>query len=767
MKLNFIELYEHYSLEIKDMGDNLNIFLDFPVKVQLINGKQLRIRYDAVESDGGKYVATAQIKDPGLCDLLLTDIWEETDGQVSLKRNIKSLDSAGCEGIRFTSEFRVWDNSAASFEDYALVFPGAFYNKNDSDGDGMDDYLGTFEQDYKDDRNPGLSETLWCKNSKNYISLIRADIPEKDEIVSREMVQQRIFVLDTDIGSLGFAPSMHRVNEVVLRCDYPFCERNSFCLNIDASGWSAFKKIQGGEEISWSYILISGTGEDLTEAAWKTTVYQMKRILNDDIRLPFTMEESMSCRRDLVHNSYREFPEKEGIPAGFFIHFSPRGGYGKNNILEYGFSGQQQMLSYAMLRASKDFGSGEHRRRAIQTLDFFCKKCVHESGIPYGLYDVNTESYIYWWTGVLFPFQYSQNREQLEQYLGKQVVSAMMPIAEQLRKQHGNYTRTMIESMFYLWLCYKEEQASGIVHEDWKNCVLRFCDKFLEIQNPDGSWNRAYTMDGQPILEPVEWFGCNDLERGSGAIFPIEIISQVYEETKDPKYLRACVSAADFIKNNMVETVYYVGGLNDTTHKKSVKLDAVGVMFAMRSLLRTYEITMDDSYLSAAAKAAQVLGSWTYLWDIPFNKGTTLGDHGFKTTGWTGCDVIPACSYVDDEFAEFVPDVLKIAGLTKDVYLAKLAKIVYLGMQHGLSTPKDMYGYQMAGVQCEGFLTSLWLTDAINPDFSGAVSKMKGDDNDTCNGVINGQQLASMEKLMDVYGTIDINQIMKQEGWLL
>lgn len=765
MKFEFLQMYEHYCLTIADNEDKLKILLDFPVKVQLYNGKNLRVRYDTVDLDGAKYVATAKIQEPGVCNLLLTDIWEEIDGQINLQRRVKSMDTFGCEGIRFTSEFRVHDHAAASFDDYSLVFPGAFYNKNDSDEDGIDDYLGTFEQDYKDDRNPGLSETLWCRNSKKFVSLIRADVPTKDETVSREMVNERTFILDTDIGSLGFSPSMHKVNEVVLRCDYPFCERNSFCLNVDASGWSAYKRISGGEEISWSYILFSGTGEDLTEAAWKTTVFQMNRILNDDIKLLFTMEESMACRRNLVHNSYREFPEKKDFPAGYFIHFSPRGGYGKNNILEYGFAGQQQMLSYAMLRAAKDLGSAEHRRRAIQTLDFFCKRCVHESGIPYGLYDVNTESFIYWWTGVLFPFQYSQNREQLEKYLGKQVVSAMLPIAAELCKHQGNYTRTMIESMYYLWLCYKEELAAGIYHEDWKNCVLRFCDKFLEIQNPDGSWNRAYTMDGQAILEPVEWFGCNDLERGSGAIFPIELISQVYEETQDTRYMRACIAAADFIRNNMVESVYYVGGLNDTTHKKSVKLDAVGVMFAMRSLLRTYEITADTVYLSAAAKAAQILGSWTYLWDIPFNKGTTLGDHGFKTTGWAGCDVIPACSYVDDEFAEFVPDVLKIAELTQDIYLAKLAKIVYLGMQHGLSTSKDMYGYQMEGVQCEGYMTSLWLTDSVNPDFSGAVSKMKGDDNDTCNGLVNGQQLVTVHVLRDMYGTIDINKIMKQAGW--
>ena len=34
-----------------------------------------------------------------------------------------------------------------------------------------------------------------------------------------------------------------------------------------------------------------------------------------------------------------------------------------------------------------------------------------------------------------------------------------------------------------------------------------------------------------------------------------------------------------------------MGGLNDTTHIKSVKTDSVGVMFLMRSLLKAYRIS--------------------------------------------------------------------------------------------------------------------------------------------------------------------------------
>ena len=39
---------------------------------------------------------------------------------------------------------------------------------------------------------------------------------------------------------------------------------------------------------------------------------------------------------------------------------------------------------------------------------------------------------------------------------------------------------------------------------------------------------------------------------------------------------------------------------------------------------------------------------------------------------------------------------------------------------------------------------------------------MKGDDNDTCNGLINGQNLATMHWLLDHYGTLDVDTVINQ-----
>jgi len=764
MDIKFPIVSEKHTVEIcpEAESDKVRIVADWPVTIQLLGGRSKKARYDSVTATNGEVTATAEVSVNGQNKFTITDIWKECDGYAQVDRKVTCLAASEHAGIRMTTEFRLSTRHSNSFEDYQFVIPGSLYNKNDTDKDGQDDYLGSFVQDYKDDRNPSLSVTCFCPRDNKYISLIRADVPKKDVTITRAQINARHFIHDTDLGSLGISPSQFKTNEVILRCDYPFYERNSYCLNVDGSEWSAYLEVHAGTEFSVSYIISIGDAGNLTEASWNTTAFQMNRILNDDIRHPFTLEETIKHRRELLHNSFRDFADKKNHPCGYVCHFSPREKYGKQNVLEYGFAGNQTMICYDMLKAADETGDQEYRKRALDTIRFFVEHCFADSGLPNAMYSVDREEFVYWWTGVLLPFQYSQSREELEKFIGGQVVGAVMGIAEKLKGNDGNYCRTMVEAMYYLLLCYLNEKEQGAVHADWLKAVETFCDKLVAIQNANGSWNRAYTMAGKPITDPAEWFGKNEMEQGSGAIFPAEVLILMHQQTGNQKYLEAVVRAADFILGNYVEEVMYVGGLNDTTHKKSVKIDAIGVMYNMRTLLLTYESTKEEKYLSGARSAARILASWTYLWNIPFDQDTLLGENGFETTGWAGCDAIPGCSYVDDEFPEFVPDLLRIAEYCKDEKLALLGKIVTLGMQHGLSMPQRMYGYTMPGIQCEGFLTSLWLSDNDGLEFSGAVAKNKGDDNDTCNGLINGQALFNLDNLRERYNTLDFDKIIDQ-----
>ena len=77
---------------------------------------------------------------------------------------------------------------------------------------------------------------------------------------------------------------------------------------------------------------------------------------------------------------------------------------------------------------------------------------------------------------------------------------------------------------------------------------------------------------------------------------------------------------------------------------------------------------------------------------------------------------------------------------------------------------RGIYDIAMEGVQCEGYMTSLWLADTQYKKFSGAAAKNKGDDNDTCNGLVNGQALLNFDSLVRRYGTLDFDEILQKIG---
>ena len=160
-------------------------------------------------------------------------------------------------------------------------------------------------------------------------------------------------------------------------------------------------------------------------------------------------------------------------------------------------------------------------------------------------------------------------------------------------------------------------------------------------------------------------------------------------------------------------------------------------------------------------KAAKILASWVFLWNVPFPEESLLGKSKFKSTGWAVCDVIPAGSYLDNEFLEFTCDLIRVAQHSGEKTLFDIAEVVEHGMQQALSTPDDMLGYVFPGIQCEGIMTAYWLSDPDVTEFSGAINKVKGQDNDTCNGLINGQAAYGFFELYDKYRTTDLDSIWR------
>lgn len=717
--------------------------------------------YTSAHEEAGTLTARGALTAQDGTTVEVEDTWRIIDAAtVQVDRRVSVTTPGVSNGLRIDFRAETAVPGTAGLEDWQFFIPGALYNKNDTDHDGREDYLGTYVQDFRDDRLASLAVLAYAPALGYYIALTRADLPTFDTSIPGDDLLRRHFVQDTDIGSLGLTPTAGDT-QISLRASYPFAEEYTWCLSTERDGWSGYLENTEGRQLSVSYQLRVHDAESLTDAIWDISRHQMAVLETAPTKTGFSLLEGLDYRMLLTQQFYRAWDARENAaePAGYLVHFSPRTGETLGSLLEYGFSGAQTLLAYASMRYGymKDVPLWVHRARTVA--QFFVDHCQLPNGFSHGIYDPIAKDFVYWFTGILMPFQYASDEESLKRYLGSQITTALAPIAHELREVKGNYTRTMCESFYPLLLAYDVDRQHGIVHEDWLDAGRRFGTFLLETQAEDGSWYRAYSEDGVGLESPPQWFGATDTERKSGTIFPIEVLVELYRLTQDRKYLEAAERAADFIIKTYVDPVEYVGGLNDTTHIKSVKTDSVGVMFVMRSLITLHSVTKEPRVLAAAVKAAKILSSWVYLWNVPLPEQSLLSTSGFKSIGWAVCDVLPAGSYLDNEFLEFTGDLVKVAEQSGEEGLFDIAEIVQHGMQFALSTPHNMLGYVAPGIQCEGIMTGYWMSDPEVTEFSGAANKVKGQDNDTCNGLTNGQAGYALYDLLDTYGTVDCVQL--------
>ena len=76
------------------------------------------------------------------------DEWRVLDPQtIEIHRTARVIEAGTSPGFRVAFEVEL-----DAGDDWQLFVPGALYNRNDTDDDGVEDYLGTYVQDHRDDR---------------------------------------------------------------------------------------------------------------------------------------------------------------------------------------------------------------------------------------------------------------------------------------------------------------------------------------------------------------------------------------------------------------------------------------------------------------------------------------------------------------------------------------------------------------------------------------------------------------------------------------
>jgi len=770
----------------------INAFDEAEQKRQFIIHSPLRIALKDYGTHQGQYqnlsCSGQQITARGIIEASegsvfeFQDRWYVTDkNTIQVDRNIKVKAKGKSEGIRSVLQLTTAFDSGAQIGDFAFFAPANFYGDNDIDGDGVPDFLKTYNLSFREDRLTVPASMGYHNQGKFYIALIRADLPEYDPPLKRKP-RERFFIQDTDVGSLGFSPQTEgKRNQIVFQAHYPFYEGEStYALSRNLESWGAFYPNSEDDELNMSYQIRFGVASSFTDAIWDLNKYAIKLFTPKPAELPFSLSESIDYRIQRLNNCYREWSKEDDPrePAGFIEYCYPPTGepIWSENYIEFGPCGRNLGIAWAFLKYGYEKGESNYLDKARKVVNFFISSCQQENGFFYPIYNVDKKIFQSGHYGATVPINIAKDEEDLKKHLQKMKMKPWhIETIRGVERRKFNWLRSFGEEQVALLFCYEIEKQHGNEHPEWLTAAEKGADFLLKVQNDDGSWHHAYDVDGNPRTEPEEWFGSSEHEWKSQTAVVIPFLVKLHKLTGKSQYLDAAVRAGDFVTKNYVDRTGCCGGLNDlcmnmaSIVRKNVPNSHFGAGMPLEGLLDLYKSTKEQRFLQAAVKAGIKLTTWVWVWDVPLPKGSFLEKYGFRSTG-TGV-LVPPFTWGNMEKMYWLRELLELAEITKDKHFFTYAKIMAFGMQQLLANPHNLYGYASVGIQAEANFLCYGLideyeqwTDGSSETKIGGLTRgvEKGMPNEICWSWQSAVCLMGLYKVKDKYGTIDFDKIYEK-----
>ncbi len=769
-----------YNLKVtKEQAVFINADQDFgilrhPVILEVWNGSQcdpveiIKAEYTDIKEHGEQIEAEALISNESAGEVAVHDIYHYDGEGIVLTRQLHVKKSGVKKGIRLCTEMFPLPNEGSRFEDLRYFAPPAVFDKNDLDEDGYEDYFHTKKIVFREDRFNYPMFMCYSEKSRLAVRMERERLPQYDSLPARNISletgePEALFLQKTDIGSMGADGSGGQ--ELCLRACYPFAEGDATIALyiIKTIPFGAFWPMEEGEHFEVSYRFSRKEHADFHDACWYHVSHVIRTKKPEPSPLAMSPEEIARFRLESLDRYYVEKSkaEDENEPAGYVLNCHPQKGEQLENIIQYGFTGQNILNAYHFVRYGYEHGNQEYIRRGLKTADFFTNVIhIKESGMFYNLYNIDNKTVSFWWTGLLLPLAYARGNE-LEQLMGplyeyrKEIIDTLLPLK-------GAYLRCMNEDVTALLRLYIYEKEHGREHTSWKEAILNYADFLLRTQEEDGGWYRAYDLGGKPILEPKLWFGGTIYEQKSSTGTSISFLTELYQLTGEKKYLDAAYKAGLFVKEYIIDRVRFNGGVHDSIYAKGQLIDNESILYPMFGMLSLYEATKESIFLEGASKAAHFYASWVCLWNVPLPSDSTLGKYGFNSIGMGACDTCGA-GYVHPFQLMGVAEIAQIAVYTDDRELLEAARLYWQGCNQTVELPDRSWGYAFNGLQEEGYLISWWAVD--DPMFTadtGFGHRLKGEGNKTCFPWIQAVAVKGWYSLLDRFQTTDFSEIQEK-----
>lgn len=589
--------------------------------------------YDTIKKMAYGYKLTSTITTSHGSEFFIEDAYYVSNEVFGVARSI-TINVANAEDAGFASIYKMFDGTNGNyFDDFDYFIPSILYKNGENVVSGAIASNLDLDQFSVKETRCGLPMVMARSKASGLSTAIMHLEPEVGIGDAENGGSAGEINNELQYGSIG----VQILPQLAINFTYP-CTEGPVTYDAGNGIIRRYHEVSEGYVQSYRVGIIGTSEESYNDAMVKSyrNAYTAEERYVADIDMTTIYEQNI----EIFTNEYKEYTNGgKVVSAGFPWSLDLPNGTNREGVsFQMGFVGQQIPAAYHLLRTGLATGNAEMTKQGENIVDFWTKDGIMSSYFPTVWWDPSSDS------------------------------------AGGRSRGYPSFLRCMVDGMEGLMDAIRIVSAYGISKPQWTAALSKVANNLVGVQNPDGSFCRAYETNGQ-----VENRNQDSRFQGSSKLntpIAVRFLAKMYELTNDEKFKNAAVAAAEFCYTELYEKLgKYVGGTPDNPNT----VDKEAAVYAMYCFNAAYMLTKDTKFLKAAEHATVCALSWTFVYDWvvpnfttddalknPFSDGGVIG-FSIIATGHSGADNYSAYTFYET---------YKMYLLTGDEFYLEAAKLL-------------------------------------------------------------------------------------------
>lgn len=568
--------------------------------------------YKSLSKDGsGSYYLYGTVTSRNGSEYSIEDQYSLKDGAIVIKRNIE-VTKASENDAGYSTTIKFNDNNPVSSSEYDYFIPSIIYKDTQDMVNGAifsnTDLVG---RNYVKETRTGLP-LMYTRNITNNYAFTLAHVD--NTVSSGDLVGGGAAgEINNDIkyGSIGMTMGA----DISVDYTYP-CSEGPTTYDAGASWAKRYheNKVGNKDEFTVGAYLEGTTSYQDSMVNSYEKMYGLMNSSTADMNISQIYEDNL----EIFKSEYKEYGSGDEKYAGEPWSITlPDGTKNQGYSSQMGFVGQQIPVGYQLYRYGLMNNDEETKHKGKTILNFWSSDRINSAYFPY-----------VWWD----PADSAS--------LGS-------------NRGYPCFLRCMVDGMEGMLDAYIISKQYNEENSQYLSAVTKFAQNLVKAQNEDGSFYRAYNIDGT-----VNTDTSNSAFQGSSKLntpVAVRFLVKMYELTSNENYRLSALKAGEYCYTELYQNLgKYVGGTPDNPNT----VDKEAAVYAMYCFTSLYQLTKEDKYLKAARHAAISSLSWVYIYDfkVPSSESkaniNTFKDGGVKgfsmiATGHSGADNYAAYIYYE------------------------------------------------------------------------------------------------------------------------